>query len=146
MRAFRCKSGFTLLEILVVVLIITILATVVGVKVAGKPGEARIATAESQIVNFRTALNLYRMDNGRLPTAAQGLVALVEKPVMQPVPEKYPSGGYLESLNLPTDPWGSPYVYIVPGPSGIPYDIISYGADTEPGGTGEEADIVLSQM
>ncbi|MDP6526071.1 MAG: type II secretion system major pseudopilin GspG [Kiritimatiellia bacterium] len=146
MRVFRCDDGFTLLEILVVVLIITILATVVGVNVAQKPGQARVATAESQIVNLRTALNLYRMDNGRLPTAAQGLAALVEKPLMQPVPEKYPSGGYLESINLPTDPWGSPYVYIVPGPSGTPYDIISYGADAEPGGTGEEADIILSEM
>lgn len=146
MRASDCKSGFTLLEILVVVLIITILATVVGVNVAQKPGETRVATAETQIVNFRTALNLYRLDNGRLPTVAQGLEALVERPSLQPVPEKYPSGGYLDSINLPPDPWGNPYVYVVPGPSGMPCDIISYGADSEPGGTGEDADIILSQM
>ncbi len=137
----RRSEGFTLLELLVVVVIITILATIVGVKVAQRPAQARVAAAKAQIANFRTALQMYRMDNGRLPTVEQGLKALCQKPAIAPVPERYPEGGYLESRKVPLDPWGREYVYIVPGPDGEPYEIISYGADGEPGGDGEAADI-----
>jgi len=140
------KDGFTLLEILVVVLIITILATVVGVNVAREPGRARVAAATAQIGAFRTALQLYRMDNGHQPTQEQGLTALCEKPSVKPVPKKYPEGGYMASRNLPLDPWGHDYVYLIPGSNNDAYEIISYGADGEPGGTGEAADISSSDL
>jgi general secretion pathway protein G len=135
------QAGFTLLEILVVVLIITILATLVGVNVAKEPGRARVTAAKTQIGAFRTALQLYRMDNGRLPTQAQGLAALCEHPASPPAPPNYREGGYLESRNLPRDPWGNAYVYLSPGMGGDPFEIVSYGADGEPGGEGEDADI-----
>jgi len=129
------------LEVLVVVLIITILATLVGVRVAGEPGKARTAAAIAQIRSFSTALSLYRMQNGHIPTESQGLQALVARPTTPPVPQSYPEGGYLESLRVPQDPWQRDYVYLVPGPGGAPYEIVSYGADGEPGGEGEAADI-----
>jgi len=140
------RGGFTLLEILVVVLIISVLAAIVGVNVAQEPGRARVAAAEAQIGTFRTALQLYRMDNGRLPTLRQGLAALCRKPRTPPVPSAYREGGYLDTRNLPRDPWGHPYVYLVPGPDGAPFDIVSYGADGEPGGEGEAADIRSAEM
>jgi general secretion pathway protein G len=135
------RAGFTLLEILVVVLIITILATIVGVNVAREPGKAKAAAAKAQIVTLRTALQMYRMEQGGYPTQEQGLNALCEKPAARPVPERYPEGGYLETRALPLDPWKHGYVYLVPGPNGEPYEIVSYGADGQPGGTGEAADI-----
>lgn len=135
------NAGFTLLEILVVVLIITILATVVGVSVAHRPGEARRAAAEAQIRTFKTALQMYRMDNGRYPTQRQGLSALCVPPDTPPVPTKFPEEGYLEAPVVPRDPWKNDYVYLVPGPPGYAYEIVSYGADGEPDGEGEDADI-----
>jgi len=140
------RAGFTLLEILVVVLIITILATIVGVSVVKEPGRARTAAARAQLKVFGTALQLYRMDNGRFPTQAQGLAALVERPALAPIPPAFRTEGYLESRNLPADPWGNPYVYLVPGTDGSPYEIITYGADGEPGGEDEEADISSADL
>jgi general secretion pathway protein G len=138
------RSGFTLLEILVVILIITILATIVGVNVAKEPDRARVAKATAEIATFRTALQLYRMDNGMYPTMPQGLNALCDEPKAEPLPSQYRSGGYLGSRNLPLDPWSNPYVYLVPGPDGAPYEIVSYGSDGEPGGEGEAGDIRAS--
>jgi general secretion pathway protein G len=135
------RQGFTLLEILVVVMIITILATIVAVRVIPELGKANVSKAVAQITNFQTALNLYRLDNKRFPTQAQGLQALCEQPTRPPIPEKYRPGGYLESTILPRDPWGGDYAYIVPGSRGAEYEIISYGADGEPGGEDENADI-----
>jgi general secretion pathway protein G len=135
------KAGFTLLEILVVVLIITILATVVGVNVAREPGRARVAAAKAQIQAMETALRMYRMEQGALPTQRQGLRALCEKPTEAPIPAKYPAGGYLEAGKVPLDPWGHEYVYLVPGRGGSACEVISYGADGEPGGVGEDADL-----
>jgi general secretion pathway protein G len=135
------KSGFTLLEVLVVVMIITILATIVGVSVVRQPGKAKTAAAAAQIGVFRTALQMYRMTHGQFPTQEQGLRALCEKPAIPPVPERYPPEGYLDSRHLPLDPWGHEYVYVIPGPEGEPYEIVSYGADGEPGGQDENADI-----
>lgn len=138
------KAGFTLLEILVVVLIITILATIVGVNVLNKPGEARAAVAIAQIRELETALKLYRMDNGMFPTHQQGLMALCEKPSVAPHPSSYKDGGYLDSRKLPLDPWGNAYIYLIPGRQGESCEIISYGADGEPGGDGENKDITSS--
>ena len=140
------KSGFTLLEILVVVMIIAILATIVGVNVIPRLGQAKAAAATAQIEIFKTALSLYRMDNDCFPTQEQGLEALYEKPTIAPIPEKYFEQGYLESRKLSLDPWRHDYVYIVPGPDNQPYKIISYGADGEPGGDGKNADISSADM
>lgn len=133
------RDGFTFLEILVAVLIIMILTTIVGINIAGRPGEARVAQARAQIKIFQTAIETFRADNGWIPTMEQGLDALCRKPERPPVPRSYPEGGYLLSPAVPFDPWGRPYIYLVPGRGGEPYEILTYGADGEPGGTGENA-------
>lgn len=135
-----------MMEVLVVVLIITILATLVGVQVAGGPAKARVATARAQIQSFRTALQLYRTQNDRYPNQAQGLRALVAVPTIAPIPRNYPREGYLESPNLPLDPWGNPYVYLIPGSHDEAYEIITYGANSAPGGEDEDADISSSAL
>ena len=140
------RAGFSLLEILVVILIITILATVVGVNVAKEPGRARTAKASATIASLGTALQLYRMDNGQLPTMEQGLDALCTRPSRPPVPARYRDGGYLDSPRMPADPWGHPYVYLAPGPEGRPFDIVSYGSNADAGGEGEAADIRHSEL
>ncbi len=140
------QSGFTFLEILVAVLIMMILAAVVGINIAGRPGEARIAQAKAQIKILQTAIETFRADNGWIPTQEQGLEALCRKPRSVPVPRRFPEGGYLLSSSVPLDPWGRPYIYLVPGRRGEPYEIISYGADGEPGGTGEAAELSSSDL
>ena len=142
----RGKAGFTLMEVLVVLVIITILATIVGVNVIRKPGEARVSAAKIQIKNIQTALQMYKTEQGHIPTQDQGMEALCEKPTLPPVPEHYPAGGYLESRRPPQTPWGHDYIYLVPGRHGEEYEIISYGSDGEPGGEGEAADISSSDL
>jgi general secretion pathway protein G len=137
----KTKAGFTLMELLVVILIITILGSVVVVKLAGRPHEARHAAAVAQLESFRLALKLYRMDNGVLPTQRQGLEALVEPSTVEPVPRKFPQEGYLDRRTLPLDPWGNDYVYLIPGSGGETYEVVCYGSDGEPGGEGEASDI-----
>jgi general secretion pathway protein G len=138
------RAGFTLVEILVVLIIITILAGFVGVNVLNKPNEARVAAARMQIKTLQSAVKLYQAEQHRLPTQAQGLQALVEKPSIPPIPPGYPNGGYLDSRNVPLDPWGNEYIYLTPGRSGEPFEIISYGADGEPLGEADNADISSS--
>lgn len=143
----RCRrGGFTLLELLIVVLIITILGGVVGVQLAGRPHEARVAAARAQLENFRMALRLYHMDQGHYPTLRQGLQALVQPSNMEPRPRRFPEGGYLERNEVPLDPWGNPYVYLVPGSRGEPFEVLSYGRDGQPDGNGEDADISTSDL
>lgn len=142
-NAMAC-GGFTLIEILVVLLIVSVLATLVGVNVLNKPDEARIEAAKMQIKTLQMAVRLYHAEQHRLPTQEQGLQALVEKPSIAPIPESYPAGGYLETRSVPDDPWGEPYIYLVPGRQGEPFEIISYGADREPGGDGDAQDISSS--
>ena len=137
----RCESGFTLLEVLVVILIISILATTVGLALRHLPGRARVAQAKNQVSIFKSALENYYFDAGNYPSQEQGLHALCEKPLTPPLPKDYPDSGYLDGSNVPLDPWGHPYVYTVPAKNGKPYEIMSYGKDGEPGGTGEDADI-----
>ncbi len=134
------NKGFTLLEIIVVVFILSLLAAIVAPKIMGRTDEARIAKAKVQIKNFETSLKLYKLDNSFYPTTEQGLSALVEKPVTGQLPQNYREGGYLEQKKIPLDPWGDPYIYISPGINGD-YDIISYGADGKEGGEGKNADI-----
>ena len=135
------QSGFTLIEILVVIIIITILASIVSVNVLRKPGEARVSAAKLQIKQLQTAVQMYKTEQGRAPTQEQGLEALVSKPVTDPLPQQYPTDGYLESRNLPKDPWNNDFIYLVPGRAGEVFEIISYGSDGEPGGEGDAADL-----
>ncbi len=135
------KSGFTLLEVLIAITIVVILGGVVGVKLLGHVQETRPKAAKMQIESFKSALELYESDNGFYPTVKQGLAALVQAPTSAPVPAHYASGGYLEKLSVPLDPWGNEYAYIVPGPSGKPFDVICYGSDGEEGGEGHAADL-----
>jgi general secretion pathway protein G len=140
------RSGFTLIEILVVIIIITILASIVSVNVLRKPGEARVSAAKLQIKQLQTAVQLYKTEQGRTPTQEQGLEALVSKPVTDPMPQQYPADGYLESRKLPKDPWNNDYIYLVPGRGGEVFEIISYGSDGEPGGEGDAADLSSSEL
>lgn len=131
-------SGFTLIEIMVVVVILGILATLVVPKIMGRPDEARIVAAKQDIASVMQGLNLYRLDNSRYPSTEQGLQALVQKPTTEPVPSNYKQGGYLSKV--PTDPWGNPYQFLSPGLKGE-VDVMSLGADGKPGGEGVNADI-----
>ncbi len=140
------KGGFTLVEVLVVLLILMTLAGVVTVNVVRHRGESQVKAARIQIRQLQTALQTYRLEQNRYPTRRQGLDALVEKPGSPPVPSDYPPGGYLESDEVPLDPWGNPYIYLQPARNGQPYEIISYGQDGEPGGTGEAADISSTDL
>lgn len=142
----RMQRGFTLVEILVVVLILSVLAGVVGLSVWGHLASGKQAAARVQIKTFKMALNSYRADSGVYPTQAQGLEALCRKPELQPVPARYPAEGYLDSRNLPLDPWGRSYLYLMPGRSNMPFEVISYGADGEPGGEGEAQDISSNDL
>jgi general secretion pathway protein G len=134
------NKGFTLLEIIVVVFILSLLAAIVAPKIIGRTDDARIADAKVQIKNLETALKLFKLDNGFYPSTEQGLAALIEKPTTGQIPPKYRDGGYLEQKRVPPDPWGNPYIYISPGLNGD-FDIISYGGDGKEGGEGKDADI-----
>ena len=130
--------GFTLLEVMVVVVILGILAVLVVPKIISRPDEARVIAAKQDIASVMQALKLYRLDNQRYPTTEQGLQALVARPVSAPIAPNWKSGGYLE--RLPKDPWGGPYQYLNPGLRGE-IDLFSLGADGVPGGEGNDADI-----
>ena len=131
-------AGFTLIEIMVVIAIIGILATLIVPKIMGRPDEARATAAKHDVGTLVQAFKLYRLDIGRYPTTEQGIRALVEKPTSEPVPQNWKAGGYLDSI--PKDPWGNPYQYANPGTHGE-IDVYSYGSDGKPGGTGNDADI-----
>lgn len=135
---WRNSSGFTLIEIMVVVVILGILAGLVVPKLLERPEEARRTKAAVQIESIKQSLGMFKLDNGFFPSTEQGLEALVNKPENGREPKKYPEGGYMEKV--PVDPWDNPYVYISPGAHGD-YDLISYGADGEPGGEDANADI-----
>ena len=136
-QPLREQSGFTLIEIMVVVVIIGILASLVAPSVMRRIDEANVVKAKQDIRAYETALNLYRMDNFRYPTTDQGLKALVEKPA-DPNVRNWKEGGYIQSMRK--DPWGNDYVFLSPGTRGE-YDIYTLGADGQPGGEGNDADI-----
>ena len=132
------QRGFTLIEILVVVTILGILAAIVVPRILERPEEARRTKAAVDIKGIEEALGLFKLDNGFYPSSEQGLQALVVKPETGRIPTRYPENAYLKKV--PVDPWGNPYVYLSPGVHDQ-YDLISYGADGEPGGEGNDADI-----
>jgi len=131
------NKGFTLLELLVVMVIIGLLAGYVGPKYFNKLGESQVQAAKAQMSAFTNALDVYRLDNGAYPDQQSGLNALIEAP--QTANEKW-KGPYLKKT-IPNDPWDNPYVYRAPGEN-AEYDLISYGADGRPGGAGDNADII----
>ncbi len=137
----RCASdrasGFTLLELLVVILIIGLLTGIVAPRFLGQIGRSEVTAARGQLDALDKALQAYRIDVGHFPTTSQGLRALV----VQPGEEPRWRGPYLQG-DVPPDPWGSPYQYRLPGSNGRDYDLLSYGRDRAPGGTGDDADIV----
>lgn len=138
MNETAMQRGFTLLEVMVVVVILGILAVLVAPKIISRPDEARVVAAKQDIASLLQALKLYRLDNQRYPTTEQGLQALVVKPSTATTPPNWKSGGYVE--RPPKDPWGNPYQYLNPGLRGE-IDVFSFGADAAPGGEGTDADI-----
>jgi general secretion pathway protein G len=132
------QRGFTLIEIMVVVVIMGILAALVVPKLMGRTDDARITAARQDIATLVQALKLYKLDNQRYPTTQQGLQSLISKPVEGPAANGWKDGGYIDKL--PKDPWGNPYQYLAPGIKGE-IDILSFGADGQPGGNGNDADI-----
>ena len=132
----RLAAGFTLIELMVVLVIIGVLAALIVPNVLDRADDARVTAGRTDIANISQALKLYRLDNQRYPTAEQGLQALVIKPTAGPVPGNWKL--YLEKL--PNDPWGRPYQYLNPGIKGE-IDVMSFGADGQSGGEGKDADI-----
>lgn len=131
-------AGFSLLELMVVVVILSILALVIMPRIIDRPDQARIARVQSDLKVLESAVQLYRLDNFRFPTTEQGLAALVAAPRSEPLPPNWAPNGYID--RLPKDPWGNDYQYLEPGVHG-PVDIFSYGADGRAGGSGMDADI-----
>ena len=135
----RNNAGFSLVEILVVLVIMGLLISVVAPTVLNRADEARVQKAQADFKAIETALKIYRLDNYVYPTTEQGLEALVEASTMSPEPRNFKEGGYLSEL--PIDPWGRPYLYRSPGKNAA-YEIFTYGQDNAPGGTGENQDLV----
>lgn len=134
----RSQHGFTLLEIIVVIVIIGLLATVVVQNLAGEVDKARVTKAQADVRTLESALSMYKLDNFHYPTTEQGLRALSERPGSQPEARNWRTGGYITAL--PADPWGNPYQYLSPGQHGA-IDVFSLGADGKVGGDGENSDI-----
>jgi general secretion pathway protein G len=132
------QHGFTLIEILIVVVILSILAITVVPQFLDQPAKARVARAQSDVQELKTALSMYKLDNFSYPSTAQGLNALVSKPSGQPLAKNWKTGGYLERMIK--DPWGNEYQYLNPGNHGA-IDIYSMGRDGQPGGEGDDADV-----
>ncbi|PZP95593.1 MAG: type II secretion system protein GspG [Variovorax paradoxus] len=132
----RIQAGFTLIELMVVLVIIGVLAALIVPNVLDRADDARATAAKTDVTNLMQALRMYRLDNQRYPTGEQGLQALLTKPTTNPIPINWKP--YLEKL--PNDPWGRPYQYLNPGVKGE-IDVMSFGADGQPGGEGKDADI-----
>ena len=136
----RKQAGFTLIELMVVVVILAILAGLIIPRFMGETDKAKQAKAKMQIESLESALKMYKLDNGSYPTTEQGLKALVETPTVGNLPKNWRQGGYLEKGKVPKDPWDHEYVYVSPGSHGD-FDLSSLGADGEPGGEAFDKDI-----
>ncbi|MBU0995647.1 MAG: type II secretion system major pseudopilin GspG [Proteobacteria bacterium] len=134
------NKGFTLIELMVVMVILGILASRIVPMILGRVDEAKFTDAKMDIQALETALKLYKLDNGDYPTTEQGLLALVESPETEGGSSKWKKGGYIERGRVPKDPWGYEYIYLSPGMHG-PFDIMSYGADGEQGGDDNNRDV-----
>jgi len=132
--------GFTLIELMVVLVILGVLATLIIPRIMGRPEEARRIKARVDIQSLETALKLYSLDNGAYPSTEQGLQALVEAPSTGTLPKAWRDGGYLEKGKVPKDPWGNEFIYLSPGNHGE-FDLVSYGAEGAPGGEGKDEDV-----
>ena len=132
---YLCRAGFTLIELMIVIVILGLLATIIMPRMLNRPEQARRMKAKVDIRNIESALALFKTDTGCFPTTSEGLNALVSDPGIK----GYSADGYLDKT--PTDPWGNKYIYISPGVHNKDYDITSYGKDGEQGGTGDNADI-----
>ena len=149
LRAFRRRPardpqvGVTLIEMMVVLVIIAVVAAMVVPNVIGRPDQARATVAQSDLQSIAGALEIYRLDNRTYPSTAQGLEALVNRPSVPPEPVNWASDGYLSVM--PKDPWGADYIYRFPGQAGR-FDLISLGADGQPGGDGVDADIIFGDV
>lgn len=140
-RARRFRSGFTLIELIVVIVVLGLLAGLVAPQIFGRVSEAKTVTARTQMELLAAALDGYRLDNGGYPSTTQGLQALMERPSAEPTPANW-RGPYLRKA-IPLDPWGRAYIYLGPGqrnPRG--FDLSSFGADGRVGGEGEDADVI----
>ena len=134
------RRGFTLIELMVVIVILGILAGLIVPRIMGRPEQAKKLKARMQIESISTALKLYKLDNGSYPTTEQGLQALVEPPATGNIPKNWRKGGYLEKGKVPKDPWGNDFIYLSPGIHDD-FDLLAYGADGAAGGEDENADI-----
>jgi general secretion pathway protein G len=137
-------QGFTLIEVMVVLVIIGILAVAVAPRILSRTDQANVVKAKTDMRAISSALKMYKLDNGNYPTTDQGLEALVIQPVTEPVPQSWNPGGYIEGGIAPKDPWGNSYIYRNPGIDGADFEIISYGKDMKEGGSSYDADIVVS--
>ncbi len=136
------EAGFTLIEIMAVVVIIGLLTALVGTQIFAQVEKSKVTAARTQIKSLEANLELYRMDNGRFPTTEQGLDALVREPTTEPVPRNYQPSGYVKGGRVPLDPWSNPYQYESPGQNNAyGFDLWSLGADNKPGGEGVDADV-----
>lgn len=141
LKRHSARAGFTLLELVVVIIVLGLLAAIVAPQILGRVSDARTTAAQTQVELFGTALDNYRLDNGSYPTTEQGLAALREKPTRAPVPANW-RGPYLRK-DVPLDPWGTPYIYRSPGERNVTaYDLMSLGRDGKAGGEGEDKDVI----
>lgn len=135
-----CEKGFTLIELMVVIVILGILAGLIVPRIMGRPEQAKQLKAKMQIESIGTALKLYKLDNGSYPTTEMGLQALVDRPETGNAPKNWRTGGYLDKGKVPNDPWGNEFIYLSPGVHDD-FDIVSYGADGVAGGEEKNKDI-----
>ena len=140
-RCIRNKAGFTLIELMVVIIILGLLAAIVMPRIVGETDKARYGAAQAQMRILEDALKRYKLDNGVFPTTEQGLESLVRKPSVGFLPRGWPEGGYLDKQEIPRDPWGNAYIYVSPGQHSPDYDIKSLKTDSTEGNEDYNADI-----
>lgn len=140
-RFIRSRAGFTLIELMVVIIILGLLAAIVMPRIVGETDKARYGAAQAQMRILEDALKRYKLDSGVFPSTEQGLESLVRKPSSGILPRNWPEGGYLDKQEIPRDPWGNAYIYVAPGQHSPDYDMRSLGADGLEGGEGYNADI-----
>lgn len=138
-RVEQSDAGLTLIEMIVVLAIIALVAALIVPSVIGRPDQARVTVARADLKSIGAALKMYRLDTGGYPTSEQGLAALVSKPTSGPAAENYATDAYL--AQMPSDPWGHPYLYRSPGEAGAGFDLLSLGRDGKLGGEGVDADL-----